>query len=98
MLLTSERRDVYLLSKGHCPPPEAEEAMHNPRRRSCALICSQVAGIDRPRELLNRKKPIVFFVRTRRNWDVHVVEETSEIPVPLTGATTNEGQNAVLVS
>jgi C1A family cysteine protease len=46
---------------------------------------------------LDAKEPIVFSVRTFRNWDFQVVHETGEIAMPLPGSTPDGGHAIVLV-
>ncbi len=80
------------------PPPGAEqEAKQNQWKQARALTRSQIVDIGGLRKRLNAKVPIVFSVRTFRNWDFQVVQETGEIPMPLPGATPDGGHAIVLV-
>jgi C1A family cysteine protease len=80
------------------PPPGAEqEAKQNQWKQARALTRSQIVDIDGLRNRLDAKEPIVFSVRTFRNWDFQVVQETGEIPMPLPGATPDGGHAIVLV-
>jgi hypothetical protein len=85
-------------TEGQGPPPGAEEeAKQNQWKQARALTRSQVVDIDALRKRLDDKEPIVFSVRTFRNWDFQVVQETGEIPMPLPGATPDGGHAIVLV-
>jgi C1A family cysteine protease len=80
------------------PPPGAEqEAKQNQWKQARALTRSQLVDIDGLRKRLDAKEPIVFSVRTFRNWDFQVVQETGEIPMPLPGSTPDGGHAIVLV-
>jgi len=82
---------VNVLATGPVPPPR-------PMPRGVrALTHSQIVDIDGLRKRLDAKEPIVFSVRTFRNWDFQVVQETGEIPMPLPGATPDGGHAIVLV-
>ena len=80
------------------PPPGAEdEAKENLWKQARVLTRSQVVDIDGLCKRLDAKEPIVFSVRTFRNWDFQVVQETGEVPMPLPGATPDGGHAIVLV-
>jgi len=80
------------------PPPGAEqEAKQNRWKQARALTRAQTVDIDGLRKRLDAKQPIVFSVRTFRNWDFQVVQQTGEIPMPLPGATPDGGHAIVLV-
>ena len=86
-------------TEGQGPPrPGVEqEAKQSVWKQSKTLRRAQIVDIDQLRERLDARVPIVFSVRTFRNWDFQVVQETGEIPMPLPGATPDGGHAIVLV-
>ncbi len=83
--------------QGPPPPGAEEEAKQNTWKKARALTRSQIVNIDGLRKRLDAREPIVFSVRTFRNWDFQVMQETGEIPMPLPGATPDGGHAIVLV-
>ena len=80
------------------PPPGAEqEAKQNQWKQARMLTRRQIVDVGELRERLDAKEPIVFSVRTFRNWDFQVVQETGEISMPLPGATPDGAHAIVLV-
>ncbi|MGA2699970.1 MAG: C1 family peptidase [Isosphaeraceae bacterium] len=86
-------------TEGQGPPPSGaeQEAKQDRWKQARALTRAQTVDIDGLRNRLDAKEPIVFSVRTFRNWDFQVVQETGEIPMPLPGATPDGGHAIVLV-
>jgi hypothetical protein len=86
-------------TEGQGPPPPGaeEEAEQNRWKQARGLTRSQVVDIDGLRKRLDANEPIVFSVRTFRNWDFQVVRETGEVPMPLPGATPDGGHAILLV-
>jgi hypothetical protein len=80
------------------PPPVAEqEAKQHLWKRARSLTRSEIVDIDGLCKRLDAREPIVFSVRTFRNWDFRVVHETGEIRMPLPGATPDGGDAILLV-
>jgi hypothetical protein len=86
-------------TQGQGPPPSGaeEEARSNRWTAARAMTRKQIVDIDELRQRLDARQPIVLSVRTFRNWDFQVVQETGEIPMPLPGATPDGGHAIVLV-
>ena len=80
------------------PPPGAEEEARQNRWEAARMLTrSQIVDIDGLRRRLDDKQPIVFSVRTFRNWDFQVVRETGEVPMPLPGAMPEPGGHAIVL-
>jgi C1A family cysteine protease len=83
-------------TEGQGPPPEGarEEALEH-RWPDAAML--PAGDVDRLRQSLDEKKPVVLGVYTFPNWDSPVVAETGEVTMPLPGMA-EDGVHAVCLA
>jgi hypothetical protein len=83
-------------TEGQGPPPEgAETEALEHRWPDAAMVAA--GDLDRLRQSLDAKKPVVLSVYTFPNWDFPVVAETGEVTMPLPGAN-EDGAHAVCLA
>jgi C1A family cysteine protease len=83
-------------TEGQGPPPEgAQEEGLKHRWPDAAML--PAGDVDRLRQSLDEKKPVVLSVYTFPNWDFPVVAETGEVTMPLPGMD-EDGAHAVCLA